>query len=138
MPFSASEGDFRQILGVLHRVHKLSQSLAEEAKVWEECVLTSPGQSGDKDEGDDDDIYNNNDKDDDVGEADNDENPPPLQPVLVPSQLLSIMRDLRNEMISVLRLQGGISTHLRSLSDLNQPCHAKACRTCNCGSSQLR
>ena len=107
MPFSASEGDFRQILGVLHRVHKLSQSLAEEAKVWEECVLTSPRQSGDKAEGDD----NDDEENDDVGEADNDENPPPLQPVLVPSQLLSIMRDLRNEMISVLRLQGIISTH---------------------------
>lgn len=106
MPFSASEGDFRQILGVLHRVHKLSQSLAEEAKVWEECVLTSPRQSGDKAEGDD----NDDEENDDVGDADNDENPPPLQPVLVPSQLLSIMRDLRNEMISVLRLQGGVST----------------------------
>ena len=103
VPFSASEGDFRQILGVLHRVHKLSQSLAEEAKVWEECVLTSPREGGDKEEGEN---YNNEDHNDDVGDVDNDEKPPPLQPVLVPSQLLSIMRDLRNEMISVLRLQG--------------------------------
>ena len=103
MPFSATEGDFRLILGVLHRVHKLSQSLAEEAKVWEECVLKSPREGGDKEEGENN---KNEDHHDDDGEEDNDENPPPLQPVLVPSQLLSIMRDLRNEMISVLRLQG--------------------------------
>ena len=116
VPFSASEGDFRQILGVLHRVHKLSQSLAEEAKVWEECVLTSPRESGDRADGDaannnSNNDNNDNEKSDDVGEADNEENPPPLQPVLVPSQLLSIMRDLRNEMVSVLRLQVGVSAY---------------------------
>ena len=113
VPFSASEGDFRQILGVLHRVHKLSQSLAEEARVWEECVLTSPRQSGEK-RGDGNNVNANNNANDSNNndaagggeDADNEENPPPLQPVLVPSQLLSIMRDLRNEMVSVLRLQG--------------------------------
>ena len=94
MPFSATEGDFRLILGVLHRVHKLSQSLAEETKVWEECV-SKPARSD-----------ANGGKGEDDRDADKEEPPPPLQPVLVPSQLLSIMRDLRNEMISVLRLQG--------------------------------
>ena len=96
MPFSATEGDFRLILGVLHRVHKLSQSLAEETKVWEECVSRTPQSDAKSGKGEDN--RNAEDKEE--------EPPPPLQPVLVPSQLLSIMRDLRNEMISVLRLQG--------------------------------
>ena len=105
MPFSATEGDFRVILGVLHRVHKLSQSLAEETKVWEECVLKTPRSDANSGKGEHDDDSSTKKGDDDRG-ADNEENPPPLQPVLVPSQLLSIMRDLRSEMISVLRLQG--------------------------------